>query len=606
MATPGWAYVGCEDFATGSGPTGSIQYLDHHNQITGSDNLYFQTGSVGPPGKPDYVPYTLVLTGTLMVSGGISASWYHIEHISEIDVTGSTKFGNTNDDIHQRTGSLGVSLQSQPKALLWVTSSGGAVYEARVGIGLSGSLLPSGSLHVQVGQGCAAGPSAYYNDVVIASDDRIGLTLLCPDDKIAGIALGSATDNVNSYWVSNYNNAYAAFGTTTAGHVLKLYSGNGAQALLLDAKQSVSASADITASANIIVGDSIAIRTDGFVDGVHALALSGAVIASSNISGSAFYGSYLSSSANLGLTASAGGVVGAGQVGVAGSLSASLTVSGSSFHAPLLRSTGTGLNIEAHEGDLNIKHLAGAAGLDINITNVVGDDAGSVHIASTETVADAISLNAWGTDSGVAIDATGPLSIDSSYNNAAALNISTAGGTAAKLLISSTLGTDPEAIKLQADAGGITLEASEVVVNGVISGSAQLHAVGDSFLEGTLNVSGAYSGSSLAVGNVTGRGALGAGDISGSSTLQVVGATILGSTLNVTGAVTVADNILPFDDNTQDLGAAGKRWANVYTGDLHLANERGDWTVIEEDEYLTIRNNKNGKRFRLLMEEVED
>jgi len=67
----------------------------------------------------------------------------------------------------------------------------------------------------------------------------------------------------------------------------------------------------------------------------------------------------------------------------------------------------------------------------------------------------------------------------------------------------------------------------------------------------------------------------------------------------------VTGSVLPGADNTHDLGSADKRWANVYTGDLHLANDRGDWTVVEEEDYLTIKNNKTGKRFKLLMEEIE-
>ena len=63
---------------------------------------------------------------------------------------------------------------------------------------------------------------------------------------------------------------------------------------------------------------------------------------------------------------------------------------------------------------------------------------------------------------------------------------------------------------------------------------------------------------------------------------------------------------MPSSNNQLDLGGTSNRWANVYTGDLHLANERGDWTLIEEENYLTIRNNKNGKRFKLLMEELPD
>jgi hypothetical protein len=64
-------------------------------------------------------------------------------------------------------------------------------------------------------------------------------------------------------------------------------------------------------------------------------------------------------------------------------------------------------------------------------------------------------------------------------------------------------------------------------------------------------------------------------------------------------------HITPGADNTQDLGSSSKRWRNIYTTDLHLSNERGDWTVIEEEDYLTLRNNKTGKVYKLVMEEIE-
>tara|TARA_R110002020_G_scaffold441167_1_gene651910 strand:+ start:192 stop:446 length:255 start_codon:yes stop_codon:yes gene_type:complete len=62
----------------------------------------------------------------------------------------------------------------------------------------------------------------------------------------------------------------------------------------------------------------------------------------------------------------------------------------------------------------------------------------------------------------------------------------------------------------------------------------------------------------------------------------------------------------PVADNTFDLGASDRRWANIYTGDLHLENERGSYTMVEEAEYLTIRNNKTGKTYKLMMEEIVD
>ena len=64
--------------------------------------------------------------------------------------------------------------------------------------------------------------------------------------------------------------------------------------------------------------------------------------------------------------------------------------------------------------------------------------------------------------------------------------------------------------------------------------------------------------------------------------------------------------MVPNADSTRDLGAADARWANIYTGDLHLKNERGDWTVVEEEEYLSIRNNKTGKRYKFVLEEIDE
>ncbi len=110
------------------------------------------------------------------------------------------------------------------------------------------------------------------------------------------------------------------------------------------------------------------------------------------------------------------------------------------------------------------------------------------------------------------------------------------------------------------------------------------------------------------------------GAVSLASTLGVTGAATLSSTLTVTGTTTltgaatlsntltvgsISSHMLPTTDATQDLGSATKRWNNIYTTDLHLANERGNWTVIEEEDYLTLRNNKTDKVYKLVMEEIE-
>mgnify|MGYP001250263511 CR=1 FL=1 len=67
----------------------------------------------------------------------------------------------------------------------------------------------------------------------------------------------------------------------------------------------------------------------------------------------------------------------------------------------------------------------------------------------------------------------------------------------------------------------------------------------------------------------------------------------------------ISATVNPLTDNAVDLGSTSKRWRNIYTTDLHLANERGNWTVIEEEDYLTLRNNKTNKVYKLVMEEIE-
>lgn len=78
---------------------------------------------------------------------------------------------------------------------------------------------------------------------------------------------------------------------------------------------------------------------------------------------------------------------------------------------------------------------------------------------------------------------------------------------------------------------------------------------------------------------------------------------------------TEAGHFLPGADNSYNLGSATYRWANVFTGDLHLSNERtrgndidgttGNWTIQEGESELFIINNKNGKKFKFKLEEVE-
>ena len=95
MAQFRWAYVNCteEDNITIAGPTGSLQFLSTSSGLSGSKNVIFNTSS-----------NTLFITGTLLVSGTISASSFVVNQTDTI--SGSTVFGNSNDDTHRITGSL--------------------------------------------------------------------------------------------------------------------------------------------------------------------------------------------------------------------------------------------------------------------------------------------------------------------------------------------------------------------------------------------------------------------------------------------------------------------------------------------------------------------
>jgi hypothetical protein len=110
MAKFGWAYVNCSgafDGGSGSaGPNGSLQFVTASGpgHTTGSVNLVYYTSSYG-----NYTANSMVLSGNLHVSGTISASFFHVKDIAIIDATGSTYFGDSNDDMHVRTGSLVVS-----------------------------------------------------------------------------------------------------------------------------------------------------------------------------------------------------------------------------------------------------------------------------------------------------------------------------------------------------------------------------------------------------------------------------------------------------------------------------------------------------------------
>lgn len=77
-----------------------------------------------------------------------------------------------------------------------------------------------------------------------------------------------------------------------------------------------------------------------------------------------------------------------------------------------------------------------------------------------------------------------------------------------------------------------------------------------------------------------------------------------------------AGHLLPATTNTNDLGSSSLVWRNIYTSDFHMSNEgldkgndidgtKGSWTFQEGEENLYLINNKNGKKYKFNLTEIE-
>jgi hypothetical protein len=181
---------------------------------------------------------------------------------------------------------------------------------------------------------------------------------------------------------------------------------------------------------------------------------------------------------------------------------------------------------------------------------------------------------------------------------------------------------------LAVDGGDITTTANAATIFSTNVSSLSLASVASS-----ISIGGASSSTSFTInlaanrtGNSTlnlGTGAtstsntkninIGQGGDPGSTTNIRLGTTDTSAATNiymsgsvyVTGSVSMKGSIIPDATSTYTLGTDALRWAHVYTGDLHLRNERGDWAIIEEHDFLRIVNNKTGKSFKMLMRPLD-
>ena len=74
-----------------------------------------------------------------------------------------------------------------------------------------------------------------------------------------------------------------------------------------------------------------------------------------------------------------------------------------------------------------------------------------------------------------------------------------------------------------------------------------------------------------------------------------------------------AGQVLPGADDAQNLGSSTKRWKNIYAADMHYSNEGGEnsvdgtwgsYTIQEGESDLYLLNNRNGKKYKFVLQEV--
>jgi hypothetical protein len=103
-------------------------------------------------------------------------------------------------------------------------------------------------------------------------------------------------------------------------------------------------------------------------------------------------------------------------------------------------------------------------------------------------------------------------------------------------------------------------------------------------------------------------GALDAGSITSNFGAINIGSSAMTAGSLTDGTATLTSGVL---SGLTTLGASNAPVANVFatnvvTGDFHMRNERGDWTLFEESDHIRVRNNATGQTFKMDMTLIEE
>lgn len=183
MGEFGWAYL--SGAVTGIGADKSIQYLTSYNgELTGSKNFTYNNAAS-----------SLYITGSVIVSGTLSANTMDIIHtnVIELSSSGDSNFGNSSDDTHVFTGSVIIvsgALRSHYKKLT-ASSYTVAAYDRIVGV--SSSAYTSITLP-------AAATAGIGRTLIIKDEFQLTRT---DDNRIAvSASIGQTIDHAATYSIT--------------------------------------------------------------------------------------------------------------------------------------------------------------------------------------------------------------------------------------------------------------------------------------------------------------------------------------------------------------------------------------------------------------------
>ena len=384
--------------------------------------------------------------------------------------------------------------------------------------------------------------------------------------------------------VANLNGGLYVAGATGLSSSLDLagnFAINTDKFTVVAATGNISGSGTAAFGATAVNGSLTVTATGGTGNGTFAgdVAVNGGDLTTTNSTASLFNANALALSIGSSATAvTVGSAAGTGTTTVNNSLivTKDLTVNGT-------MTTVNTTNLEIKDSVIGLGFASGT------IQQAVGDRGWIGGLAGTNNVMskwdNAASEFAFATTTS---SATGSFAI-TAYSNLHANNIQGS-------IVSASLGFSGSLTKLM-DGTSYIIAGSGITVTSASNGAITLSSAGAG---GDVTGPGSSTANAVALfDGTTGKIIKNSGlTTDGSNSLFIAG------TLGVSGSTTFGASALPSADMTYNLGSPSFRWANVYTGDLHLRNDRGDYTLIEEEDCLTIRFNKTGKRYKFLLEAV--